>query len=799
MNAGRRILPLAALLVLSGCADMMSVTPQLEMKSGSQQKMEVKAKVMVVGILDYSPDGKQLASGGATPMIRVWDMVNAKGLRALPIPAQYGLVDIAYSPDGKLLAASGRTGLLSGDITHLWNAESGKEIKAVGESFGYKLGFSADGLYLLGSEFDASNFFGEFTFRTKQFALASGQVVRRFDGDILGALSPEGRHALLIGKRRNGLALVELQTGRELWRKGGRQPDAVAFMRDRAHVLASNAQYHGALGSRATISVTLLDAATGNQVRELVRYDVENTLMGHEKAHATITVLEVSPDGSKMLTGNQRGEYKLWDIATGRMLHALKNPEERIILGLSPAHAAFSPNGKLVAITFAGSVRLYNVASGEEAAAMIAFDDGEWLMTTPSGYYNASEKGDQYLSVSVAGAPFTISQLRESFFRPDLVKVALSGGTLSDYKKVADIKPPPSVAIVDTPNATASPKITVSLRVKDQGGGIGDVRLYRNGAAVVFEKTRNLNVVEAGQDSQVLRYDISLEPGNNTIRAIAFNADNSMQSTDTSINVQASIAARQPALHAIVIGIKDFANPRLALKYPVADAELFASTLEARGKSLFSSISIKRLFKPAETTNTAIIAALKQARQEVGPEDLFVFYVASHGTVDDGQYLLITSNVGSTSTARLKQDALTQDSLKEMISNIPASKKLVVLDTCSAGQLGDAIQVAMLTRGLSDDTAMKVLSRAVGSTVLSAATSVQEALEGYKGHGLFTYVIVEGLNGAADADKDGFVKTLELADYVDNQVPELAEKVFQHKQYPIVSPTGQGFPLVKVK
>ena len=134
-----------------------------------------------------------------------------------------------------------------------------------------------------------------------------------------------------------------------------------------------------------------------------------------------------------------------------------------------------------------------------------------------------------------------------------------------------------------------------------------------------------------------------------------------------------------------------------------------------------------------------------------------------------------------------------------MISNIPASKKLVVLDTCSAGQLGDAIQVAMLTRGMSDDTAMKVLSRAVGSTVLSAATSVQEALEGYKDHGLFTYVIAEGLNGAADADRDGFVKTLELADYVDNQVPELADKVFQHKQYPIVSPTGQGFPLVRVR
>ena len=798
MNANRLLVSLTALLVLSGCAEMLTVTPQLEMKSGDQ-KMEVKSKVMAVGVLDYSPDGKQLATGGATPSVRVWDMVNAKGLRLLTMPAQYGLADIAYSPDGKLLAVSGRSGILSGDITHLWDAETGKELRVIPGSFGYKLAFSPDGLYLLGSEFDASNFFGEFTFRAKQFALTSGQVIRSFDGYHTGAVSPDGRHSLLIGKRKNGLALVELQTGREVWRSGSREPDAVAFLPDRKHVVASRSEFHGTLGTRATISVVVLDAATGNQVRELLRYEVANTFLAHEKDHSRLTVLEVSPDGSRLLTANQRGEYKLWDLASGQMIQALKRPDEKIILGMSPAHAAFSPNGKLVAITSAASVRMYNVASGEEVAAMIAFDDGEWLVTTPSGYYNSSEKGDQYLNVSVGGSPFTIGQLRESFFRPDLVKVALSGGTLSDYKKIADIKPPPAVAIVDTPNATASPKITVSLRVKDQGGGIGDVRLYRNGAAVVFEKTRNLNVVDTTQESQVLRYDISLEPGNNTIRAVAFNADNSMQSTDTSINVQASIAARQPALHAIVIGIKDFANPRLALKYSVADAELCASTLETRGKGLFSSIHVKRLFKPADTTNTAIVAALKQARQDVGPEDLFVFYVASHGTVDDGQYLLITSNVGSTATARLKQDALTQDSLKEMISNIPASKKLVVLDTCSAGQLGDAIQVAMLTRGMSDDTAMKVLSRAVGSTVLSAATSVQEALEGYKGHGLFTYVIVEGLNGAADADKDGFVKTLELADYVDSQVPELAEKVFQHKQYPIVSPTGQGFPLVRVR
>ena len=185
--------------------------------------------------------------------------------------------------------------------------------------------------------------------------------------------------------------------------------------------------------------------------------------------------------------------------------------------------------------------------------------------------------------------------------------------------------------------------------------------------------------------------------------------------------------------------------------------------------------------------------------QSLNPDDLFVLYVASHGTVDDGEYFLITSNVGSTRTEKLKTDAIGQSVFKELVGNIPATKKLIIIDTCNAGALGEAIQVAMLTRGMSEDTAMKILSRAVGSTILSAATSMQEALEGYQGHGLFTYVLTEGLKGKADKGNTGYVRTTELADYVDNEVPSLAEKIFKKAQYPTISISGQAFPIGKVR
>ncbi len=87
----------------------------------------------------------------------------------------------------------------------------------------------------------------------------------------------------------------------------------------------------------------------------------------------------------------------------------------------------------------------------------------------------------------------------------------------------------------------------------------------------------------------------------------------------------------------------------------------------------------------------------------------------------------------------------------------------------------------------------------MGSTILSASTSSQEALEGYKGHGLFTFVLAEGLSGKADKGKSGFIKTADLADYVETEVPEIAEKVFKRAQYPTKTISGQGFHIGKVR
>jgi hypothetical protein len=103
------------------------------------------------------------------------------------------------------------------------------------------------------------------------------------------------------------------------------------------------------------------------------------------------------------------------------------------------------------------------------------------------------------------------------------------------------------------------------------------------------------------------------------------------------------------------------------------------------------------------------------------------------------------------------------------------------------------------TRGLTDATAVKLMQRAVGSSVFSASADTQQALAGYKGHGLFTYVLPEGLQAKADFRKGGFITVKGLALHTEERVTTLSEEVFKRRQNPLIETGAYDFPIGKVR
>jgi len=763
--------------------------------------------------ISFSPNGRKFVSGDDDGNMSLWDIATNKKI------LDFGGGSQKNGTSSSALSKNGQYVILGGFNTlRLFDNSKSKFIWKKIDTGGWvnHVIFTPDGKYIAST--NSSNVI-------KFSDVMTGKVVKVFKGHsskISGIVFSPNEDVFASSSYNGELKLWNINDGNEIksFKGGAQEIYSLAFSPSGKYIAAG----HDGGGD-----------FTGKWMNTQTIWNVENekvinSFSGH---YAGVGSIVFSPDEKYILSGSRDGTIKLWGIHdikstkafvgdTGSVTKLAFNKNKNIIFfggqngsivaldiekgiktkrfkgGFSSIVSLdFSQEGKLMfAQNSEGLIRYWNTKTGKELLTMVNFKDGEWVAITPDGYFDASKNGAKYLNIQTGSLKVsTIDQYYETFYRPDIIKLALQGKEKKLLVKIADIKSAPLVEIINTERSTDNKEITIRVKMTEQGGGLGQVRLYLNEVAVSLDGTRGLSRIK---DKQVFReYTIKLAQGGNRIRAIAFNKENTMQSKDALYTVQATFHSRhKPVIHALIIGIDEFKNPKLRLNYSVADAKLFKQTLEINTRGLFDQLHVTLLATPEETTKARIISELEKM-QALNPEDLFVFYAASHGTVDDGEYFFITSDVGSTSNRKLKKNALSQTEVQDLIANIPATKKFITLDTCNAGALGDAIQVALLTRGMSEDTAMKVLSRAVGSTVLSASSSQQEALEGYKEHGLFTWVLVEGLKGKADANNDGFVKTTEIADYLDDEVPKIAERIFNAAQYPTISPSGNAFPVTR--
>jgi len=90
-----------------------------------------------------------------------------------------------------------------------------------------------------------------------------------------------------------------------------------------------------------------------------------------------------------------------------------------------------------------------------------------------------------------------------------------------------------------------------------------------------------------------------------------------MQSNEALFEIEARlVTARKPSVHALVIGIEKFNNPRLNLEFSVADAKLFADVIKDHSPGLFETVNVRLLVNPQETTKDSLIAAMNEIQKQ---------------------------------------------------------------------------------------------------------------------------------------------------------------------------------------
>jgi hypothetical protein len=154
------------------------------------------------------------------------------------------------------------------------------------------------------------------------------------------------------------------------------------------------------------------------------------------------------------------------------------------------------------------------------------------------------------------------------------------------------------------------------------------------------------------------------------------------------------------------------------------------------------------------------VNALNALLAKVNRDDRVLIFVATHGfkaKMDDGVYLAIEKS----KRADISRDGKTGVSLlkvRQLLDSCQAKSKLLILDCCHAGG----------ARGTGDDPGdVRLIFRGSSASVMaSCGESEQSWQHPVEKMGVFTFWLVQALQGGADANNDGEVTPGEVFDYV---------------------------------
>jgi hypothetical protein len=520
---------------------------------------------------------------------------------------------------------------------------------------------------------------------------------------------------------------------------------------------------------------------------------------------------------------------KLRDLDSGQLLRTYKGSGGHSGARLFDA-AVFHPTQKwIVTRGYDASVRIKDMGTDEEIALLVGFSDGEWIVVTSEGYYNSSEKGAQYLSVKASDKSYSVDSFYDVFYRPDIVAAKLRGEDIKDLititMKDAIKSPPPSVEFTATLTDTDKSKIKICYQAKSTGGGIGEVRLFHNGKLIesdgyyrevtktekntatalnskaIYDDMRSVTLkgkIENISTSLKTKGDtfedckeIDAIAGENEISVTAFNKDNTVQGYIKTARFNAKIPPTEPNLYILAIGINEYKDSSITLKYASKDAKDIEEKLIKQAGTVYKQQNIHYEFLKDTTASKATITnKINELSKTIKPNDSFILFVAGHGVLLQNQYYILTSDYDGTIEGN---SMISSNEIVEMSKNIKSLSQLFIFDTCHAGG------VDTIVSGLYD-ARMSVLAKKMGLHIYASANSLQQALDGYHGNGLFTYTLLEGLNNKKEADKnkDNTISLVELGEYTKQTTAEISKKL-GHTQTPFIINFGKDNPVYQLK
>ena len=513
-------------------------------------------------------------------------------------------------------------------------------------------------------------------------------------------------------------------------------------------------------------------------------------------------------------------ESIVWDIKTNTKLLSIAE---------NPYLMQFLKNDSLLITSTSDGIKLYDILYKKELATIIMYaNSDEYIIITPDGLFDGTEKAINAMYFVKNKEVIPLTSFFETYYTPNLLARILSGQPLPEVQNINELNIRPTIKMQCTEktrnlgveddvatyqNTSGVAIITVSATAP--ADKVEEIRLFHNGK-IVNLAIRGLFVTDETSASETKKYAINLLPGNNAFRALAINSQRTESKPDEMVVVYASnnnsptpapsviinnsvvdAIDKNATLHLMVVGIDKYQNKAMQLNYAMADARAFKSAIEKDAATVISNIKTYLVYDD-DANKAGITNAFSNVQKNAKLQDVFVFYYAGHGVISEKnkEFYLVPNDVTDlkNADAALQQNGIASKLLQQYAIDIPAQKQLFVLDACQSA--GAFEQLVATDAGQQKNIAN--VARSTGTHWIAASGSQQFANEfSALGHGAFTYVLLQALNGDAASNKMITVNGLKY--FLQVQVPALMKKYNGAAQLPSSYGFGNDFPVEVIK
>jgi hypothetical protein len=253
-----------------------------------------------------------------------------------------------------------------------------------------------------------------------------------------------------------------------------------------------------------------------------------------------------------------------------------------------------------------------------------------------------------------------------------------------------------------------------------------------------------------------------------------FGAFTSVSSSDTilldSVNLSSlPVSGKAPRVFAVVVGIADYGNAKVNLRYSDDDARWFSTYLN-KAFSKESKAGNVVLLLNREAGRDQILEALKSTFSQAGDNDFILFYFSGHG--DKGLFCPVD----------YPSKSLRHSEIKEIFQTSKAKYRLCIADACFSGSI--AIDEEVKDQQSLPSNMAELQDARIGVVMSSRQNQMSQETPVFK-QGIFSYYLIRGLQGAADLNGDRtitaaeaflFTKTMVLKNTQGKQIPFISGK-----------------------